>query len=165
MCHTRNFSRVHVAQVLEPSSGQDRWIVVLASLESHSISSMFHLTLLDPTVVSAPLHAISCTCTWPRLPLLRCFIHRGVHPLPLCMERHALADWLNNHLSQEHMLKRHWFVGISLARFHQLPRDADRKCADITRQAVEHERNRNAEVAVQGENGKADEQLSGEESM
>ena len=47
-CHTRNFSRVRVAQVLEPSSGQDRWIVVLAILESHSISSMFYRTLLDP---------------------------------------------------------------------------------------------------------------------
>ena len=47
MPHTQ-FSRVHVVQVLEPSSGQDRWIVVLASLESHSISSMFHCTLLHP---------------------------------------------------------------------------------------------------------------------
>ena len=31
-----------------PSSGQDRWMVVLASMQSHSISSMFHRTLLDP---------------------------------------------------------------------------------------------------------------------
>ena len=43
--HTRNFSRVHVAQVLESSSGQDRWIVVLASLlESfHPIHVSTHL--------------------------------------------------------------------------------------------------------------------------
>ena len=33
----RNFSRVHVAQVVEPSSGQDRWIVVLARKSFHFI--------------------------------------------------------------------------------------------------------------------------------
>ena len=42
-CHTRNFSRVHGAQVLQPSSGQDRWIVV-ASRKNNSIPSMFHRT-------------------------------------------------------------------------------------------------------------------------
>ena len=46
-CHARNFSNVHLAQVLVTSSGQDRWVVVLASLQSHSISSMFHRTLPD----------------------------------------------------------------------------------------------------------------------
>ena len=100
---------------------------------------------------TSPCLTHSCLRTSPRhflhlqlarLPLLRCFILRGVHPLPLCKERHALAEWLNNPLSQEHMLKRHVFAGISPSHFHQLPRGADRKCADITRQAVEHERKR-----------------------
>ena len=56
------FARVHVAQVLESSSGQDRWIVVLASRRSHSISSMFHLTLLDPQLsphLSTPFLALA----------------------------------------------------------------------------------------------------------
>ena len=97
-CHTRNFSRMHVAQVLEPSSGQDLWIVVVAILKNHSISSMFHRTLLDPQSLRTSLlrflhlHLVG-------LPLLRCYIPRRVHPLPLCKEDHSLADWLNNHLS------------------------------------------------------------------
>ena len=45
---TRKFSRVHVSQIVEHSSGQDLWIAVVASHKSHSISSMFHRTLLDP---------------------------------------------------------------------------------------------------------------------
>ena len=32
--------------------------------------------------------------------LLRCYILRCVHPLPPCKEGYALADWLNNPLSQ-----------------------------------------------------------------
>ena len=35
-----------------------------------------------------------------RLPLLRCYILRCVHPMPPCKEGHALADWLNDPLSQ-----------------------------------------------------------------
>ena len=62
-CHTRNFSRVHVAHVLEPSSGQDLWTVVLASLQSRSISFMFQLHLAWRTVVSALLYNVSYTCT------------------------------------------------------------------------------------------------------
>ena len=42
-CHTRNLSRVHVAPVLEPSSGQDRSVVVLASPQKS-----FHLIHVSP---------------------------------------------------------------------------------------------------------------------
>ena len=45
-CHTHTILfRVHVTQVLEPSSGQDRWIVVLASLQKpfHPIHVSLHL--------------------------------------------------------------------------------------------------------------------------
>ena len=45
-CHTCNFSRVHVAQVLEPSCGQDRWVVVLSFLKSHCISSFVHRAMM-----------------------------------------------------------------------------------------------------------------------
>ena len=38
--------------------------MVLASLKSHSISSMFHRTLLDPQLSSALLYTDSYTCTW-----------------------------------------------------------------------------------------------------
>ena len=55
---------------------------------------MFHRTLLGPQLSSLRflhLHLV-------RLSLLRCYILRCVHPLPLCKEGYALADWLNNHL-------------------------------------------------------------------
>ena len=78
------------------SSGAQLWTGSLdCNLKSHSISSMFHRTLLDPQLsphFSTPflhLHLV-------RLPLLRCDIPRCVHPLPLCKEGYALADWLNN---------------------------------------------------------------------
>ena len=67
-CHRRNFSRVHVAQVLEPSSGQDRWIVVLASLKKS-----FHLIHVSPhlawsTVVFTPFPTLApCSSFSPPL--------------------------------------------------------------------------------------------------
>ena len=71
-CHTRNCSRVHMAQVLEPSSGQDLWIEVFVSLKSHSISSMFHCTLLDPQLsphFSTPFPTLAPgSSTTPSLP-------------------------------------------------------------------------------------------------
>ena len=70
-----------------------RVVVVLASRESHSISSMFHRTL--PTAVSTSLHRF-VHLHLVRLPLLRFSILRRVHPLSLCQEGHALADWLNS---------------------------------------------------------------------
>ena len=60
---THNFSRVHVAQVLEPSTGQDRWVVLLASFKRHSFSFMFHRTFLDPQL-SPHFSFVSYTCTW-----------------------------------------------------------------------------------------------------
>ena len=54
-------------------------------LQSHSISSMFHRTLLDP-------HFLHCSSRLllhlhlVRPPFLPCFILQCVHPLPLCTE-------------------------------------------------------------------------------
>ena len=68
-------------------------------LKSHSISSMFRGTLLDPPFLHHSLlrflhlHPI-------RRPFLRCSILRRVHPLPLHKEGYALVDWLNNRLLQ-----------------------------------------------------------------
>ena len=58
--------------------------------------------------VTAPLLTHSCPLISPRpflhlhlvrLPLPRCYTRRCLHPLPLCKEGYALADWLNNLLS------------------------------------------------------------------
>ena len=60
--HTRNFARVHVAQ--------DIWIVVLASRKRHSISSIFHCTLLDPQLsphFSRPFPTLALGSTTPSL--------------------------------------------------------------------------------------------------
>ena len=79
-----------------PCSGQDRWIVVLASLQSRSISSMLHGTLLDPQLSPHFLYAVSFTCTWF---VNLSFVVKSCDvslPLPLCKEGYTLADWLNN---------------------------------------------------------------------
>ena len=83
-CHTRKCSRVYVAQVLEPS------------LKSCSTSFMFHHTVLSP---HHSLHRF-LHVHLVRLPLLRCYVLRCVHPLPLCKEGYALVDWLNSPPSQ-----------------------------------------------------------------
>ena len=46
---------------------------------------------------SAPFPALAPV----RLPLLRCFVLRCVHPLPLSKEGFSLADWLNTPLSHD----------------------------------------------------------------
>ena len=84
-CHTHNFSRrVHDAQkVIEAFC----WMQSCAFFESHSIPSMCHRTLLDPQLFPH-------FSTFFRVPLPRCFSRRWLHPLPLCKESNALADWL-----------------------------------------------------------------------
>ena len=77
-CHARNFSRLHVAQVLEPSFGQDLRIVVLANLKSHSISSMFHRNLLN---LQLSPHFSTLFLAFA---LFRCYFLPRAHPLPLC---------------------------------------------------------------------------------
>ena len=93
--NTRTVSRVHVAQVLEPSSRQDRWLVVLASLFSHPSHQCFTCTLLDPQLspnFSTPFPTVAPgSSTTPSL------LYPSASPSTATLQgRLCLADCLNN---------------------------------------------------------------------
>ena len=93
-CHTRTFSRVHVAQ------DDVSCVVVFVCRKSHSIPSMCHRTSLDAPFPHHSPHRFFLNLHPVRRLIFRCSILRRVHPLPLCKQGCALAARLKNPLSQ-----------------------------------------------------------------
>ena len=94
MCHTRNFSRhVDVAQDVRGLL----FDAVCVFREGHSISSMFHRTLLDPQFSSPFSTTFS---TFVHLSLVVILVDESIQCAP-AREGYALADWLGGLFSQD----------------------------------------------------------------